>query len=346
MGIKDAIRKQYDENRDLFIVLIVAAVITVVFLIFQNDLVGEDSPFNRNICDIQIVNKLYQYIPLVIECVAIGFLAWLTVKILQFIILRIFSHSKGGITAAKLFGSFVKYIVGLVAIIMMLGTLGVNTTALVASAGIVALIIGLGAQSLIADVVAGLFIVFEGEYKVGDIIVVDGWRGTVLEIGIRTTRIVDAGGNVKIINNSSIHAVINQTKQLSVAKAYISIEYGESLQRVELVIRDNLESIRKAIPQIVEGPFYKGVDALGESSVDLLFMANCKEEDIYIVQRALNRELKLLFDAHGISIPFPQIVVNEPVKFEDTILTRSEKRDAKEFANEQQVISRELEENQ
>ena len=227
---------------------------------------------------------------------------------------------------------------------MMLGTLGVNTTALVASAGIAALIIGLGAQSLIADVIAGLFIVFEGEYKVGDIIVIDGWRGTVLEIGIRTTRIVDAGGNVKIVNNSSIHAVINQTKQLSVAKAYIGIEYGESLQRVELVIKNNLDNIKKNIPQIVEGPFYKGVDALGESSVDLLFMANCKEEDIYIVQRAMNRELKLLFDANNINIPFPQVVVNEPTTFEDVDLSKKQEKSANKFAAEQQQLSKELEE--
>ena len=342
--MKEKIKNEFAENRDLYVVLIICGIIAILFLIFQKDLTGENSIFNDNISDIPIVNTVYQFIPKILQCITIGFLAWVISKIVRFIIEKLFSHSKGGITAAKLFSSFAKYIIGLVAIIMMLGTLGVNTTALVASAGIMALIIGLGAQSLIADVVAGLFIVFEGEYKVGDIIVIDGWRGTVLEIGIRTTRIVDAGGNVKIINNHSISAVINQTKQLSVAKAYISIEYGESLQRVELVIKNNLENIKKNIPQIVEGPFYKGVDALGESSVDLLFMANCKEEDIYIVQRALNRELKLLFDANNISIPFPQIVVNEPVTFEDANLSKKQEKTAAKFVAEQQELSKEMEE--
>ena len=344
MSMKEKIKNEFAENRDLYVVLIVCGIIAILFLIFQKDLTGENSIFNDNISDIPIVNTVYQFIPKILQCITIGFLAWVISKIVRFIIEKLFSHSKGGITAAKLFSSFAKYIIGLVAIIMMLGTLGVNTTALVASAGIMALIIGLGAQSLIADVVAGLFIVFEGEYKVGDIIVIDGWRGTVLEIGIRTTRIVDAGGNVKIINNHSISAVINQTKQLSVAKAYISIEYGESLQRVELVIKNNLENIKKNIPQIVEGPFYKGVDALGESSVDLLFMANCKEEDIYIVQRALNRELKLLFDANNISIPFPQVVVNEPVTFEDANLSKKQEKTAAKFVAEQQELSKEMEE--
>ncbi|MBO7409483.1 MAG: mechanosensitive ion channel family protein [Candidatus Methanomethylophilaceae archaeon] len=342
--MKEKMKKELSESKDFYAVLLVCCILTILFFIFQEKLVGEDSVFNDNISDIPVLNTIYHYIPLVLECIVIGFVAFLLVKLVQFVIEKLFSHSKGGITAAKLFASFAKYIIWLIALIMMLGTLGVNTTALVASAGIAALIIGLGAQSLIADVIAGLFIVFEGEYKVGDIIVIDGWRGTVLEIGIRTTRIVDAGGNVKIVNNSSIHAVINQTKQLSVAKAYISIEYGESLQRVELVIKNNLDNIKKAIPQIVEGPFYKGVDALGESSVDLLFMANCKEEDIYIVQRAMNRELKLLFDENNINIPFPQIVLNEPVTFEDANLTKKQEKTADKFVAEQQKLSKEMEE--
>ena len=341
---KKKVKNNIAENRDLYAVLLICGVITILFLIFQKDLTGEDSVFNKSISDIPIIDTVYQFIPKVLECIAIGFLAYLIIKVVQFLVEKAFSHSKGGITAAKLFSSFAKYVIALIALIMMLSALGVNTTALVASVGILALIIGLGAQSLIADVIAGLFIVFEGEYKVGDIIVIDGWRGTVLEIGIRSTRIVDAGGNVKIINNSSIQAVINQTKQLSVAKAYIGIEYGESLQRVELVIKNNLDNIKKNIPQIVEGPFYKGVDALGESSVDLLFMANCKEEDIYIVQRAMNRELKLLFDQNNINIPFPQVVVNEPVTFEDANLTKKDEKTAAKFVAEQQEKSKDMEE--
>ena len=341
---KQKIKNNIAENRDFYAVLLICGIVTILFLIFQRDLTGEGSVFNKEICDIPIVNTVYQYIPKILECIAIGFLAFVIIKVVQYIVEKAFSHSKGGITAAKLFSSFAKYVIAVIALIMMLSALGVNTTALVASVGIIALIIGLGAQSLIADVIAGLFIVFEGEYKVGDIIVIDGWRGTVLEIGIRSTRIVDAGGNVKIINNSSIHAVINQTKQLSVAKAYIGIEYGESLQRVELVIKNNLDTIKKNIPQIVEGPFYKGVDALGESSVDLLFMANCKEEDIYIVQRAMNRELKLLFDQNNINIPFPQVVVNEPVAFEDVSLTKKDEKNAAKFVAEQQEKSKDMEE--
>ena len=86
-------------------------------------------------------------------------------------------------------------------------------------AGVLALIIGLGSQSLVADILAGIFIVFEGEFQVGDIVIIDGWRGEVKEIGIRTTKLVDVGGNIKIVNNSEIKTIINQTQELSLAKA-------------------------------------------------------------------------------------------------------------------------------
>ena len=335
---KQKIKNNIAENRDLYAVLLICGIVTILFLIFQRDLTGEGSVFNKEICDIPIINTIYQYIPKVLECIAIGFLAFVIIKIVQFLVEKAFSHSKGGITAAKLFSSFAKYVIAVIALIMMLSALGVNTTALVASVGIIALIIGLGAQSLIADVIAGLFIVFEGEYKVGDIIVIDGWRGTVLEIGIRSTRIVDAGGNVKIINNSSIHAVINQTKQLSVAKAYIGIEYGESLQRVELVIKNNLDTIKKNIPQIVEGPFYKGVAELADPAVVIRFVAKCEEGTKYQVERDMNRQFKLLFDNNNIGIPFPQVVVNEPSTFEDA--TKHEQHAAQQFVAEQKELSK------
>lgn len=110
--------------------------------------------------------------------------------------------------------------------------------------------------------------------------------------------------------NSKIKSIINQTQELSVAKAYIGIKYGESIPHVESVISENLDAIKEQIPAIVEGQFYKGVNELAASSVDLLFVAKYKEEDIYQVQRDLNRELKLMFDANNVNIPFPQIVLN------------------------------------
>ncbi len=327
------------------ILLAICAACTVAAFVFSSQIFGESSVFNRMVSANSFLQTLYGKIPALIRSVQIVTIALLVAMLLKAVMSKLFLHSKRGITIAKLINSFLSWIIGIVAVLLILSAWGVDTGTLLASAGILSLVIGLGAQSLIADIIAGLFIVVEGEYQVGDIVIIDDWRGTVQEIGIRTTKIVDAGGNVKIINNSEVKTVVNQTQELSVAKAYIGIEYGESIPRVELVIRDNLEKIKERIPAIVEGPFYKGVNALSASSVDLLFLATCKEEDIYQVQRDLNRELKIMFDENDINVPFPQVVVNRPPEFQKPV-SRAAERGAREFVAEQKELSKDIEEKQ
>ena len=293
------------------IILSLLVAITVVFYIFSTELFSETSVFKNVVSTNQTLQKLYESIPAICKCIQIFTIFVLVFMIIKIIFSKIFAKSRKGITIVKLLCSFLKYLLGVIAILMMLSAFGVDTTTLLASVGILTLVIGLGAQSLIADVIAGMFIVFESEFEVGDIVVIDGWRGTVSEIGIRATRIVDAGGNIKIINNSAISSVINQTEEISIAKCIVGIDYGESLERVEKIINDNLSKMRDNIPDIIEGPLYKGVTALNTSSVDLLFIAKCNEENIYQVQRDLNRAIKLVFDANDINIPFTQVVVNE-----------------------------------
>ena len=236
--------------------------------------------------------------------------------------------------------SLIKYAAVIVLVFMILKTLGVDTTAILAGIGILGLIVGLGAQPLIADIIAGLFIVFENVFEVGDIIVVDGFRGTVDDIGIRTTKIEDVGGNIKVINNADIKTLVNMTQALSVANCEMSIEYGESLERVESILAEALPKIKEAIPEIKEGPFYKGISALSDSSVNLKFIAKCEEGSRYQVERDLNRQFKLLFDKNNINIPFPQIVVNQPVKFEN--VTKKQQKQAEEFVSEQKELSKAL----
>lgn len=237
--------------------------------------------------------------------------------------------------------SVIKYAAVLVWVFFVLSSFGVDTTVILAGIGIVGLIVGLAIQPLLADIIAGLFIIFEDVFNVGDIIVADGFRGTVKEIGMRHTQIEDAGGNIKIINNSDIRSMVNMTSQLSLASIDMCIEYGESLERVEAIIAENLCKIKEAIPDIKEGPFYKGVSALADSSVNLKFVAKCEETAKYQVERDLNRQFKLLFDKHNINIPFPQIVVNEPAEFKDA--TAKERKIAEEFVEGQKEIGKGVE---
>ena len=273
-----------------------------------------------------------------IQIVAIA----LTLGIALHYFARIAFKGKKSRTISRLLVSFFKWVIALTALFFIMDAWGANTTTMLASAGVVTLIIGLGSQSLVADILAGIFIVFEGEFQVGDIVIIDGWRGEVTEIGMRTTKLIDAGYNIKIVNNSEIKTIINQTQELSLAKAYVSVSYGARIEKIEAVIADNLESFKEKIPAIKEGPYYKGVSELGESGVTLLFVAKCQEDDIYQVQRDMNREIKVMFDNNGIEIPFNQLVVHMGEDADQDKVSKKDIKKAENFNKEQKELSEDI----
>ena len=213
---------------------------------------------------------------------------------------------------AGLFISLTKFICTIVAVVWALGILGVNLAGVFASLGVASLIIGFGAQSLIEDAVTGIFIIFEGQYNVGDIIVLDDFRGTVKNIGIRTTSIVDAGGNLKIVNNSDIRNLQQRSCQASVAVCDVGISYSSDLVKVEKILAESLPEIYERHRDLfLSVPHYVGVEELAASSVVIRIVADVTEEDYFAARRALNREMKLLLDSKGIEIPFAQVVVHQ-----------------------------------
>lgn len=213
-------------------------------------------------------------------------------------------------TIVSLVRSLTHYAVVIVTAGVILSAWGVNVAGIVAGVGILTLVIGLGCQTLVQDVVSGLFIVFDDYYAVGDTVIIDGFRGTVTYVGLRTTKLEDAGGNIKSINNSAITTVANLARLDSLAKAEIDASYNEDVRRVEAVIANNLEAIRKKIPAITEGPFYKGINKFGDAGITYLVIAKCKEADRFQVQRDLNRELYLLFVENDILVPYNQLTIN------------------------------------
>ena len=335
-------QKKKKISKGTIIVLSLLAAITIAIYVLAGYIWGTASVFGNEISTNTFVQTLYQSIPSVLKSIQIITICWLLVVVIRFILTKMLARNNRGATIVKLLNSFIKYLVAIIAIMMILNAFGVDTATLLASAGLLSLIIGLGAQSLISDIIAGIFIVFEGEYQVGDIVIIDGWRGTVDEIGIRTTKIIDWQGNIKIVNNSAVSSIINQSKELSVTTCVVGIDYRESIPQVELLIKNNIERIKQNIPEIVDGPYYKGVDSLGESSVNLLFIATVKEADYFVVQRALNREIKLLFDENNICIPFPQVTINNPGEIEKKA-SKQESKKANEFAKQQRTASKTME---
>ena len=275
--------------------------------VFHDWIFAADSVFNRGVSSSEFLNGLLALVPKIVRAVQIVTIMLVITAIVLGIINRAFKRSQREITIVRLISNMIKCVVTVIMVIAVLAVWGIDTTALITGAGVITLVVGLGMQSLIGDVVAGLFIVFENEFNVGDIITVGDFRGTVVSIGIRTTKL-EAVGNIKIINNSDIRGVLNQTVNPSTAKSLIDIEYGDSLERVEEIIKTKLPEIK--IDGMIEGISYDGVASLGASGVTLQFTAKCYEGDIFVVQREMNKRLKVMFDENGIGIPFPQIVVH------------------------------------
>lgn len=207
--------------------------------------------------------------------------------------------------------SLMKYVAGLVILCWGLGIIGVNVSTIVASVGIVALIVGFSAESLIADVVTGAFMLFENQYNVGDIVEVDGFRGTVTNIGIRTTSITDPGHNVKIVNNSDMRNILNRSDKPSRSVSDISIPYGTDIEKLEAEIPALMQSIyEKHSEMMKKPPQYLGIQTLADSAVVLRFVAEVSEKDIFTGARTLNHDLLLGFRKLGVECPFPQLDVH------------------------------------
>lgn len=228
------------------------------------------------------------------------------------LVLRLLQNIKGRIrTLSTVFISLVKYIAILVGFCWCMTIIGVDVSTIFASVGIVALILGFGAESLVADLVTGVFILFENQFNVGDIIEVGGFRGVVKEIGIRTTCLEDTGKNMKIINNADLKDIINRSNQRSVAVSEIGVSYGTDLDKLEKDLVRILADIKKENTDIfVDRVEYVGVEELADSCIKLKFIADVEEANIYSGMRRLNKCLKQAFDKENIEIPFPQLDVH------------------------------------
>ena len=212
----------------------------------------------------------------------------------------------------SIISSLTKYIAVIIILCWGLSILGVNISTIVASVGVLALIVGFSAESLIADMITGGFMIFENQYNVGDIVEVDGFRGTVTSIGIRTTCITDLGGNVRIVNNSQMKNILNRSDRVSRSVSNIAIPYGTDLEKLESEIPGLMESMFEAHRDImVTPPQYLGVQELADSAVVLRFMVDVDEKDIYTGARVLNHDLLLGFRKLGVECPFPQLDVHK-----------------------------------
>ena len=290
-------------------ILIIAIVITVLSYIFYEYFFGAKSGWcTTPATGTQLFDDCLMLIPKLVKCIQALTILYTVATIVVVILRKTFHKTQRAVTVAALVCNLINWLAAIITAIIVLKLLfNVDTTAIITGAGVLTLVVGLGMQSLIADIVAGLFIVFENEFNVGDIITIDDFYGEVVAIGIRTTK-VKCLGNVKIFNNSEIKGVLNHTTDQSRVKTLIDVEYGERLPEIEKIIKEHVGEIQ--IEGATDAVSYDGVAELGASGVTLQFTCHCKEQDYYSVGRALNGAVKNMFDEYGINVPFPQVVVH------------------------------------
>lgn len=211
-------------------------------------------------------------------------------------------------TLLKLLENTLSYVVYFSAILAILSEF-MDISGLLASAGVLGLAVGFGAQSLVKDVISGFFIIFEDQFSVGDYVQIGDALGTVEEIGLRTSKISAYGGEIYIIPNGNITEVINYSISNSLAIMDIKVAYETDIEKAENLIDEFIGDLSKdAYPELLAKPTLIGVQDLTAS--EIVFRVTAETEPVmqWAFARKFRKDLKLFLDAHGIEIPFPKMV--------------------------------------
>ena len=196
----------------------------------------------------------------------------------------------------------------LIGLLTILPELGINISALLAGAGLIGLAIGFGAQSLVKDVISGLFVLIENQYGKGDVVNIAGIGGLVEDVNLRRTLLRDLDGTVHSIPNGEVAVSSNLTRAWSRVNIMISVSYADDLDHVFAVINrvgEDMANDPDWSKDIIAAPKALGVEGFGDSGIDIRVLGDTQPIRQWDVMRELRRRLKKAFDEEGIEIPFP-----------------------------------------
>ena len=215
-------------------------------------------------------------------------------------------------TLGSVLRSLTTAVVFSVVFVIILADLGYDIGPIIAGAGIAGIALGFGAQSLVGDFIAGMFMLFEDQYGVGDVIDIGGTSGTVEAVTLRVTRLRDVNGTVWFVRNGELTRVGNKSQNWARAVLDVSVAYGEDLSRVKQVLLEVAGGLYES-PDfeglVLEEPEVWGVESLGADGIAVRVVLKTAPLAQWTVARALRERVKERFDAEGIEIPFPQRVV-------------------------------------
>lgn len=222
-------------------------------------------------------------------------------------------------TLGKILRHALLIVIGFIAVLMILGELGIQLGPLLATAGIGAVALGFGAQSLVKDVISGFFIILENQYRIGDVIDVAGVSGLVESVSLRKTVLRDLEGRAHTIPNGEIKVVTNLSKEWSRAVVDIGISYREDIDQIITLLSEIGKELADEEPYksaILEPMEILGVEQFKESEIIIRMIVKTVPLKQWEVSRELRRRIKNRFDEKGIQIPFPHRVLfwGEPEK--------------------------------
>lgn len=211
-------------------------------------------------------------------------------------------------TIVRLLRQGVMLVLWLTALLIILKEVGVEIAPIIASAGIVGLAVGFGAQNLVRDIISGFFIILENQVRVGDVAIINGTGGLVEKINFRTIVLRDLGGVVHVFPNGTVTTLSNLTNEWSAYILEIGVAYKEDTDKVVAAMEEvgrELLADEEFGPLMLEEPEIFGVDKFGDSAVIIKGRIKTKPILQWQVGREYLRRLKYAFDAQGIEIPFP-----------------------------------------
>ena len=256
------------------------------------------------------LSELITSLILILIWILIGLIAIALVKQILYRLLKIKERGARALTIGKLTSSISKYVIWFIISMVILTELEIDITPFIASAGVIGLAIGFGAQEVVKDFISGFFIIFEESFNVGDVIEVDGFKGNVLELGLRITKIKNWRGEIKIMRNGQMDSIINFSKGDSIAVINFGVSYETNLVNFPKLINEFIKSIDGKYDMIIEKPKYLGITELADSSINMRIIAKTITSEHFQIERDIRNDLVIFCVENDIEIPFPQLVIH------------------------------------
>lgn len=264
-----------------------------------------------NIFGVQISEKIY--LPLVIIIIVLLFNIFLNNAInnkLKFSQKLSKHEQRSRKTVFLLVKNSIKAVSIIIGILLILQVFGVNTAALVAGVGAASLVIGLAFQDMLKDFLVGAAIILESQFAIGELVEIDGFKGEVVGLSLKSTRLKSATGEVCIISNRTISKVINYSLSDCLTIVNVGVSYDADIKKVEKVLDELCLKLKKDISEIKGDVILDGIDDLDDSAVVFRLSAKCSAKNLGIVKRKILKEIKIVLDKNKINIPYPQVEVH------------------------------------